>query len=115
MRAHSHYLRESRSSPFCTFPAYLGCPVPDYRNLNRTATNTMVDSALIQEHYDDILRVAGSLLQRATTAWQPMRALRSRTHRPATFGRGASAGRSSEEQDALLGACVGQRGVRSSL
>jgi hypothetical protein len=25
MRAHSHYLRESRSSPFCTFPAYLGC------------------------------------------------------------------------------------------
>jgi hypothetical protein len=75
----------------------------------------MVDNVLIQEHYDDILRVAGSLLQRATTAWEPMRALRSRTHLLATLGRGDRAGRSSEDQDALVSACVGQRGVRSSL
>jgi Tn3 transposase DDE domain len=96
-------------------PFRLILAVPDYRNLNRTATNTMVDNVLIQEHYDDILRVAGSLLQRATTAWEPMRALRSRTHFLATLGRGDCAGRSSEDQDALVSACVGQRGVRSSL
>ena len=42
-------------------------PHADYGPLNRIATNR-IDTRLIAANYDDILRVAGSLLQRATTA-----------------------------------------------
>ena len=58
----------------------------DYGKLNRIAAN-QIDLQLIAEHYDDILRVAGSLLQRATTASELMRALRSHTRHLATLGR----------------------------
>ena len=58
----------------------------DYGKLNRIAANR-ADTRMITEHYDDILRVAGSLLQRATTASELMRALRSHTRHLATLGR----------------------------
>jgi TnpA family transposase len=61
-------------------------PRADYGKLNRIATNR-IDTRLIMEHYDDILRVAGSLLQRTTTASDLMRALRSHTRHLATLGR----------------------------
>jgi TnpA family transposase len=60
-------------------------PRADYGKLNRIATNR-IDLRLIREHYDDILRVAGSLLQRTTTASDLMRALRSHTRHLATLG-----------------------------
>ena len=61
-------------------------PHADYGKLNRIATNR-IDTRLITEHYDDILCVAGSLLQRATSASELMRALRSHTRHLATLGR----------------------------
>jgi TnpA family transposase len=57
----------------------------DYGKLNRIAINR-IETRLITEQYDDILRVAGSLLQRATTASELMRALRSHTRHLATLG-----------------------------
>jgi TnpA family transposase len=60
-------------------------PHADYGKLNWIATNR-IDLRLIREHYDDILRVAGSLLQRMTTASELMRALRSHTRHLATLG-----------------------------
>ena len=60
-------------------------PQADYGKLNRIATNR-IDTRLITEHYDDILCVAGSLLQRATSASELMRALRSHTRHLATLG-----------------------------
>lgn len=60
-------------------------PRADYGQLNKIATNR-IDTRLIAEHYDDILRVAGSLLQRATSASELMRA-RSHTRHLATLGR----------------------------
>jgi TnpA family transposase len=56
----------------------------DYGPLNRIASNR-IDTRLISTHYDDTLRVAGSLLQRATTASDLMRALRSHTRHLATL------------------------------
>ena len=50
----------------------------DYGPLNRIARHR-INPGLIAAHYDDLLRVAGSLLQRHTTASQLMRALRSHT------------------------------------
>ncbi len=47
--------------------------------------------ALIRERYEDILRVAGSLLQRETTGSELMRALRSHTRHLATLGRAIAA------------------------
>jgi TnpA family transposase len=61
-------------------------PRADCGKLNTIATNR-IDTRLITEQYDDILRVAGSLLQRATTASELMRALRSHTRHLATLGR----------------------------
>ena len=43
----------------------------DYGKLNRIAAN-QIDLQLIAEHYDDILRVAGSLLQWVTTVLELM-------------------------------------------
>jgi TnpA family transposase len=60
-------------------------PHTDYGRLNRIATNR-IDTQMITAHYDDILRIAGSLLQRATTASDLMRALRSHTRHLATLG-----------------------------
>jgi TnpA family transposase len=60
-------------------------PHADYGKLDRIATNR-IDIQLIAQNYDDILRVAGSLLQRATTASELMRALRSHTRHLATLG-----------------------------
>lgn len=51
---------------------------------------TRINARLIREHYDDVLRIAGSLLQRHTTSSQLVRALRSQTRHLATL-----AGRSS--------------------
>ena len=68
-------------------------PAADYGKLSLIATNR-IDTRLIKEHYDDLLRVAGSLLQRETTGSELMRALRSHTRHLATLGLGpASAAR----------------------
>jgi TnpA family transposase len=61
-------------------------PTADYGALNRVARH-QVNTGLIAAHYDDLLRVAGSLLQRHTTGSQLMRALRSHTRHLATLGR----------------------------
>jgi TnpA family transposase len=68
----------------------------DYGKLNPIATNR-IDTRLITERYDDLLRVAGSLLQRATTGSELMRSLRSHTRHLATLGRAlAAVGRASK-------------------
>lgn len=71
--------------------ALLADPHADCGRLNRIATNR-IDTRLIAADYDDILRVAGSLLQRATTASDLMRALRSDT-RPSRDARAGGARR----------------------
>jgi TnpA family transposase len=76
-------------------------PQADYGRLNPIATNR-IDPRLIRDNYDDILRVAGSLLQRATTASDLMRALRSHTRHLATLGRAiAEIGRAPKTVHAL--------------
>jgi len=61
-------------------------PAADYGPLNQLARHRL-NPTLIAEHYDDLLRVAGSLLQRHTTGSQLMRALRSHTRHLATLAR----------------------------
>jgi TnpA family transposase len=58
----------------------------DYGRLNQLARH-QINTRLIREHYDDVLRIAGSLLQRHTTASQLIRALRSQTRHLATLAR----------------------------
>ena len=58
----------------------------DYGPLNQLARH-QINTRLIREHYDDVLRIAGSLLQRHTTASQLIRALRSQTRHLATLAR----------------------------
>ena len=58
----------------------------DYGPLNPLARH-QINTRLIREHYDDVLRIAGSMLQRHTTASQLVRALRSRTRHLATLAR----------------------------
>jgi TnpA family transposase len=58
----------------------------DYGPLNPLARN-QISRRLIREHYDDLLRIAGSLLQRHTTSSQLIRALRSQTRHLATLAR----------------------------
>jgi TnpA family transposase len=65
-------------------------PARNYGKLATIATNR-VDVALIRDCYEDILRVAGSLLQRETTGSELMRALRSHTRHLATLGRALAA------------------------
>jgi TnpA family transposase len=50
----------------------------DHGTLNALARH-QVNTRLVEQHYDDLLRVAGSLLQRHTTASQLVRALHSHT------------------------------------
>jgi len=61
-------------------------PAADYAALDRLARHRL-NPSLIADHYDDLLRVAGSLLQRQTTGSQLMRALRSHTRHLATLAR----------------------------
>ncbi len=61
-------------------------PAADYGPLNQLARHRL-NPTLIAEHYDDLLRVAGSLIQRHTTGSQLMRALRSHTRHLATLAR----------------------------
>jgi TnpA family transposase len=61
-------------------------PTTDYGPLNQLARHRL-NPTLIAEHYDDLLRVAGSLLQRQTTGSQLMRALRSHTRHLSTLAR----------------------------
>jgi len=61
-------------------------PIADYGPLNQLARHRL-NPTLIAEHYDDLLRVAGSLLQRHTTGSQLMRALRSHTRHLSTLAR----------------------------
>ena len=56
----------------------------DYGALNQLARHRL-NPSLIAERYDDLLRVAGSLLQRHTTGSQLMRALRSHTRHLSTL------------------------------
>jgi TnpA family transposase len=58
----------------------------DHGPLNALARH-QVNTSLIDAHYDDLLRVAGSLLQRHTTASQLVRALRSNTRQLASLAR----------------------------
>jgi len=58
----------------------------DHGPLNRLA-RYQINTPLIEAHYDDLLRVAGSLLQRHTTASQLVRALRSHTRHLACLAR----------------------------
>jgi TnpA family transposase len=58
----------------------------DHGPLNPLARH-QIDRRLIREHYDDVLRIAGSLLQRHTTSSQLIRALRSQTRHLATLAR----------------------------
>jgi len=58
----------------------------DYGPLNSLARH-QIDRALVEQHYDDLLRVAGSLLQRHTTASQLVHALRSRTRHLASLAK----------------------------
>ncbi len=58
----------------------------DYGPLNCLARH-QVNTKLVERHYDDLLRVAGSLLQRHTTASQLVRALRSHTRHLASLAR----------------------------
>jgi TnpA family transposase len=58
----------------------------DYGPLEPLARH-QIDRRLIREQYDDVLRIAGSLLQRHTTSSQLIRALRSHTRHPATLAR----------------------------
>jgi len=58
----------------------------DYGPLNHLARH-QINTRLIREHYDDVLRIAGSLLQRHTTSSQLVRALRSQTRHLATLAR----------------------------
>ena len=58
----------------------------DYGPLNPLARH-QISRRLIREHYDDVLRIAGSLLQRHTTSSQLIRALRSQTQHLATLAR----------------------------
>jgi TnpA family transposase len=58
----------------------------DYGPLNQLARH-QINARLIREQYDDVLRIAGSLLQRHTTSSQLVRALRSQTRHLATLAR----------------------------
>lgn len=58
----------------------------DYGPLNGLARH-QINRALVEQHYDDLLRVAGSLLQRHTTASQLVRALRSHTRHLASLAK----------------------------
>ncbi len=58
----------------------------DYGPLNGFARH-QINTRLIRENYDDVLRIAGSLLQRHTTSSQLVRALRSQTRHLATLAR----------------------------
>ncbi len=58
----------------------------DHGPLNNLARH-QVNRVLVEQHYDDLLRVAGSLLQRHTTASQLVRALRSHTRHLASLAR----------------------------
>ncbi len=58
----------------------------DYGPLNALARH-QINAKLIRENYDDVLRIAGSLLQRHTTSSQLVRALRSQTRHLATLAR----------------------------
>jgi TnpA family transposase len=71
-------------------------PIADYGPLNQLARHRL-HPTLIAEHYDDLLRVAGSLLQRPTTGSQRMRALRSHSRHLSTLARAiAQAGRAAK-------------------
>jgi TnpA family transposase len=71
-------------------------PIADYGPLNQLARHRLPPT-LIAEHYDDLLRVAGSLLQRQTTGSQRMRALRSHSRHLSTLARAiAQAGRAAK-------------------
>jgi TnpA family transposase len=56
----------------------------DYGPLNPLSRH-QINRRLIREHYDDVLRIAGSLLERHTTSSQLIRALRSHTRHLATL------------------------------
>jgi len=58
----------------------------DYGPLNPLARH-QINRRVIREQYDDVLRIAGSLLQRHTTSSQLVRALRSQTRHLATLAR----------------------------
>ncbi len=58
----------------------------DYGAMNSLARHQL-NRALVEQHYDDLLRVAGSLLQRHTTASQLVRALRSHTRHLASLAK----------------------------
>jgi TnpA family transposase len=58
----------------------------DYGSLNSLARH-QINRVLVEQHYDDLLRVAGSLLQRHTTASQLVRALRSHTRHLASLAK----------------------------
>jgi hypothetical protein len=52
------------------------------------AARHQVNTRLVEQHYDDLLRAAHSLLQRHTTASELVRALRSHTRHLASLARG---------------------------
>jgi TnpA family transposase len=56
----------------------------DYGPMNRLARH-QINTSLIEQHYDDLQRIAGSLLQRHTTASELVRALRSQTRHLASL------------------------------
>ena len=61
-------------------------PAADYGPLNQLARHRL-NPNLIADHWDDLLRVAGSLLQRHSTGSQLMRALRSHTRHLSNLAR----------------------------
>jgi TnpA family transposase len=61
-------------------------PAADYGPLNQLARHRL-NPSLIADNWDDLLRVAGSLLQRQTTGSQLMLALRSHTRHLSTLAR----------------------------
>ena len=58
-----------------------------WRSPLNTLARYQVNTPLVEQHYDDLLRVAGSLLQRHTTASQLVRALRSHTRHLASLAK----------------------------
>jgi pimeloyl-ACP methyl ester carboxylesterase len=79
----------------------------DYGPLNSLARH-QVNTHLIEQHYDDLLRVAGSLLQRHTTASQLVRALRSHTRHLASLVRALQHVGRAAKTIHLLGYCNDQ-------
>ncbi len=68
----------------------------DYGSLNSLARH-QINRALVEQHYDDLLRVAGSLLQRHTTASQLARA--AQPHPPPRLPRQSAAARRARRED----------------